>query len=270
MNRVGIHMNCFVVAILILGPVVIAGDTPPPEDKSSPPEHGYLGVYVTPAHPTLSANLNGLLKPEQGLAVNEIADNSAAKKAGLKVHDVLTSYDDQKLFSIEQLSKLVHADKPGRKVDLEVLRNGKLEHLFVVLDKLDPTDFRAWSPTPQSHPYRFGPPDHVPRRFSANPLSAAEWDNFDSLTIKKIGPDELHVELQHVEYDGRMHKHVFEGKREEIHKQINAAKEMKPAERGHLLRALNLYDPGNAAPFPHIWYEPGIGWLFEQPGGPFH
>lgn len=237
---------------------------------SAPPDQAYLGVVVTSAHPVLSSNLNGLLKAEQGLTADAIAANSPAMKAGVKVHDVLTSYDDQKLFSPEQLAKLVQADKPGRKVDLEVLRGGKLEHLSVVLDKRDVTDFRAWSAPLRSQPYRFGPPEHILRRFQGHPSPAAEWENFQSLTIKRIASDKLHVELQHLEQDGSVHKLEFEGSREQIQKEIAAAKDMKPVERGHLLRALNLYDPGNASPFPHIWYEPEVGWRFEQPGGPFH
>ena len=39
---------------------------------------------------------------------------SPADKAGLKSHDILVRYDNQKLFSPQQLTKLVWADQPGR------------------------------------------------------------------------------------------------------------------------------------------------------------
>lgn len=271
MNSLLTRSVCVSALVIGLVSAVSAADGPTNTDPSSAAtEYGYLGVYVTPSHPALSANLKHLLKQGQGLTVDEIAEKSAASRAGIKIHDVLTSYDDQKLFSVEQFAKLVHSDKPGRKVMLEVLRKGKLEKIQVELGKLDSADFRAWSPTAHSQPYRFGSPDRVPARIQSHQLSAAEWKNLDSLTVKKVSADKLRVELQHVEQNGDLHKHAFEGTREEIHKQILESADVKPAERGHLLRVLNLYDPGNAAPFPHIWFEPGEGWLFEQPGGPFH
>lgn len=270
MNEIPRQQFSLAMAIVAIGSLVTFAQEPGSTDKHSPTEHAYLGVHVSAVHPALSANLKDVLKPEQGLTVDDVAEKSAAEKSGIKLHDVLTAYDDQKLFSPDQLAKLILGDKPGRKVNFEVLRHGKLQQIPVVLGQRDSGDARAWSPSNRSQPYRFGAPDNVPRRFQSRPLPAAEWENFDSLTIKRTAPDKMHVEIQHRESDGQVHKHVFEGTREEIHKEVNAAKNMKAAEKGHLLRALNLYDPGNAAPFPHIWFEPGIGWLFEQPGGPFH
>ena len=266
------NLVLFMVAVFACSiPASFAADSPPAKNPPAEPvQHAYLGVVVAPAHPALAANLGGLLNPEQGLTVEDIADKSAAMKAGIKIHDILTAYDDQKLFSSEQLVKLVRYDQPGRELNLEYLREGKLQKVKVVLGKLDTTDFRAWSPSPRAQPFRFGRPDRVPRRLQATPTPAFEWDNFQSLTLKKRGDDQFRIEMQALDKDGKPRTLAFEGTREEIHAAIDADKSLKPVERAHFFRTLNLRDSDDDSPFPHLWFEPGSGWFFEQPGGPFH
>lgn len=262
----------FVALILAVSvsPLFSADGPRSADTKEVSVEHGFLGVVVASAHPSLAANLKGVLNPEQGLTVEQVAQNSPAMKAGIKLHDVLTAYDNQKLLSTEQFGKLVHTDRPGRDLSLEILRNGKLEKIQVTLGKLDPTDFRSWEPSPQAQPFRFGRPDRVPRHFQDHPNRAGEWDSFDALTVKKLGDDKFHAELQLIDRQGKTNKHVFEGSREEIRAGVEADQNLRPAERAHLLRSLNLHTLYDDTPFPHIWFEPGMGWFFEQPGGPLH
>jgi hypothetical protein len=110
----------------------------------------------------------------------------------------------------------------------------------------------------------------VPRQFLDHPNRAGEWDNFESLSVKKLGDNKFHAELNLVDRQGKASKHVFEGAREEIRAGVEANKDLRAAERAHVLRSLNLRTIYDDSPFPHIWFEPGIGWLFEQPGGPLH
>jgi len=183
---------------------------------------------------------------------------------------VLTAFDDQRVYSTDQFVKLVRAERPGQEVSLQFLREGKLQNVRLALGKLNPSDVRAWTPSAQAQPFRFGRPDRVLRRFSGQPIQALEWGNFDSLVVKKTGADEFRVELQLRDNDGKLHPHVFAGSRETIHTAIEQDKELKIAERAHVLRSLNLHCPGDDSPFPHIWFEPEFGWFFEQPGGTFH
>jgi hypothetical protein len=199
-----------------------------------------LGLFVTTAHPALASNLPDILSPEQGLLVEGVLENSPAAKAGIKQHDLLTSYDDQKLFSAEQLTKLIHSDHPGRVVSLGYLREGKLEKVDVTLSASDPAHQRSWVESPETirswhrHLRDLMRPLH-PRR-AAN----SEWENFDSLTVKKLAEGKLRAEVQYLDKAGKMQKHVFEGTREEIRTSIEAEKDLKPHERVHLLRSLNL------------------------------
>lgn len=265
--------NLFVLAaasLLAVSPM-FAGETPPTTvTKPDSTKPAYLGVVVISTHPALAANLQGVLKPDQGLTVEEVAANSPAGKAGIKMHDVLTAFDDQRLYSTDQFVKLVRSEQPGREVSLEFLRDGKLQTVRLALGTLNPSDVRAWTPSEQAQPFRFGRPDRVLRQFRGQPAQAEEWSNFDSLTLKKSGADEFRVELQLRDKDGKLHQHVFAGSREAIHTALEADKDLKVAERAHVLRSLHLHCPGDDSPFPHIWYEPGVGWFFEQPGGTFH
>lgn len=266
------HFQSWITGIILAlsFSMAYAADEPRSIDaKSQAVERGFVGVFVAAAHPALAANLKDVLSPEQGLTVEEIEEASPAASAGIRVHDVLTSYDNQKLFSVEQFEKLVRSDRPGREVSCEILREGKLTRIPVVIGRLNPTDFRTWTPSPQAQPYRFGRPDRVPRRFLGRPVAAAEWDQFASLLLKKVGKDKFHAELELLDKDGKIHQHIFDGSREEIRSAVEENKELHPAERAHLLRSLNLHIPSDNSPFPHIWFEPGMGWYFEQPGGAF-
>ena len=64
--------------------------------------------------------------------IANVMKGSPAEKAGLRMHDILAAYDDQKLFAGDQLVKLVRADKPGRSVKLQIVREGQLETVTVV------------------------------------------------------------------------------------------------------------------------------------------
>lgn len=225
--------------------------------------HAFLGIAVDSIHPALSSNLRDLLSSEQGLIVEDLTENSPAAKAGIKVHDILTTYDDQKLFSAEQLAKLVHSDRPGREVKIGILRDGKLETVQATLGDADAPRARAWT-GPRTMPNRPDGLGRMLRRFRSNePASAPEWENFDSLTLKKLGDNKFQAEVVYLDKEGKTRKHVFQGTREEIRKSIDAEKDLKPAERTHLLRSLNLWnlEDDTAAGF---WFGPGIGRFADE------
>ncbi|MBS0203921.1 MAG: PDZ domain-containing protein [Planctomycetes bacterium] len=239
---------------------LLAADAPP-AGATKPHEqvqHAFLGVAVSSIHPALAANLNGLISPDQGLAVEDIVPDSPAAKAGLKIHDILTIFDDQKLFTAEQLSKLVHSDRPGREATVGYLRDGKLHQAKVTLGQIPAAHAQAWSPVAPFHMHRS---QRVPRRFLHPQSTSPAWDNFDSLSLKKLGDNRFRAEVQYLDKDGKTQKHVFEGTREEIRKDIDAEKDLKPEERAHLLRSLNLHNPEDDVAFPGFWFEPG--WTFD-------
>jgi len=214
--------------------------------------HTFLGVYVSSVHPAMAKHFRDLLSPEQGLVVEDVAEDSPASKAGIKEHDVLTTYDDQKLFSAEQLAKLVHSDKSGREVAIGFLRDGKSQKMQVKLGDVDSPRPRAWA-----HPH-----EHAAHHFNHQgehqhphaKKNDSAWENFDSLTLKKTGDNKFHAEVQYLDKDGKNQKHVFDGTRDEIKKSIESEKDLKPAERLHLLHSLNLTSFNDIfSPFQFYW-----------------
>src|SRR6187399_3258130 len=72
---------------------------------------------------------------EGGVKVTEITDESAAKKAGIKVGDIITKIGDTKIEDPDQLSQTVRKQKPGDKVTITVLRDKKEQKITTELGK---------------------------------------------------------------------------------------------------------------------------------------
>ena len=178
-------------------------------------------------------------------------------QVGIKVHDILTTFDDEKLYSAEQLAKLVHSDTPGREVVIGVLRDGKVEQLQAKLGEAELPRLRAWTP-PLRLPNRFDGPGRMLRRFCSEPAPAPQSESVDSLPLKNLGNKKLRADVVYLDKEGNARKHVFEGTREELRKAIESEKDLKPGERAHLLYSLNLrnvedesHSPASdSAPFP--------------------
>jgi len=83
----------------------------------------YLGVVISPVSSTLGRQLN--LPEGTGLVVDFVAEGTAAEKAGITQHDILTRLDDQILVNVPQLVVLVRLKDPGDKVALTLIREGK-------------------------------------------------------------------------------------------------------------------------------------------------
>ena len=72
---------------------------------------------------------------DKGAEIQSITKESAAEKAGLKKGDIITRIGDKKIESTEDVTDAVHERKPGDKVNITVLRNGKEEKMTAELGK---------------------------------------------------------------------------------------------------------------------------------------
>jgi serine protease Do len=68
-----------------------------------------------------------------GAAVVDVSPDSGAAKAGIQPGDIILSYNKQTLQQASDLPPLVGMTKPGTKVPLEILRNGKKQTLEVAI-----------------------------------------------------------------------------------------------------------------------------------------
>ncbi|MFC5435205.1 Do family serine endopeptidase [Rhodanobacter umsongensis] len=70
-----------------------------------------------------------------GAAVVDVSPDSGAAKAGIQPGDIILSYDGQVLQQAADLPPLVGMTKPGSKVPVEILRNGKKQTLDVTISE---------------------------------------------------------------------------------------------------------------------------------------
>ncbi|HEY7239624.1 MAG TPA: Do family serine endopeptidase [Burkholderiales bacterium] len=98
---------------------------------------GRLGIGIQGLTKELAQSFK--LDQPVGAVVTNVEKASPADKAGLKVGDVILSYNGKKIEDPNELPRLVAATKPGDKAALEVWRNGKREQLAATVGEF-PTE----------------------------------------------------------------------------------------------------------------------------------
>ncbi|MBS1946714.1 MAG: PDZ domain-containing protein [Bacteroidetes bacterium] len=87
----------------------------------------------------------------KGAKITQVANESSAGKAGLKEDDVITMVNDTKIGGPADLTKAIGAFKPGDKVTVTFMRDGKEQKATATLGKRNVMDFE--------HAYNFRMPD---------------------------------------------------------------------------------------------------------------
>jgi len=93
-----------------------------PRDLMLNDNAAFLGVY--------SAKSGG-----KGVIINSVLDSSSAKKAGLEKGDVITKVNDKEIASPEDLRNAIQAYKPGDKITINFVRDGKKKSVKAELGK---------------------------------------------------------------------------------------------------------------------------------------
>lgn len=101
----------------------------------------------------------------KGAEVTSISKESAAEKAGLKEGDIITRIGDEKIEDANDVSKAIKEHKPGDKVTVTVLRNGKEQKLNAELTKWKGVNINSVQALPRvMAPSTWGPDaPHSPR-----------------------------------------------------------------------------------------------------------
>jgi len=89
--------------------------------------YGALGVIIRDLDPDLAESLG--LKEAKGVAVTEVIEGTAAEKAGMKRYDVVVEFNGEKVEKVNEFRSRVAMLKPGTKVEIVVVRNGKRKTL---------------------------------------------------------------------------------------------------------------------------------------------
>jgi serine protease Do len=103
--------------------------------------HSHIGIGiadVTPENAKFFADANAM-----GAVVTQVEPDSPGAKAGLQIGDVITEIDGQKVADAGELQVVVSQKRPGAKITLEVLREGKKMSVPVTLEELGTREERA-------------------------------------------------------------------------------------------------------------------------------
>ncbi|GAI88674.1 unnamed protein product, partial [marine sediment metagenome] len=106
---------------------------------------GILGVYIMELEPDLAKSL-GLDEETKGVAISRVTKDSAAEKAGLKRYDVVVEFEGKKVEKANEFRNRIAMQKPGTRVKIVVLRDGKPKTLFVKLGEKASSNKPAWNP----------------------------------------------------------------------------------------------------------------------------
>jgi serine protease Do len=91
--------------------------------KGAPPERGYLGIGIAPISEDTADALG--LEKRKGEFVDRVVPGEGADKAGLKQGDIVLKVNGRDVTPDSSLSFIVANIKPGTKIPLDILREGK-------------------------------------------------------------------------------------------------------------------------------------------------
>ncbi len=95
-------------------------------------KRGYLGIIPQTLTDDIKESLR-LKKETRGVIVASVEKGSPAEKGGIKSGDVIVSFNGKKIEDLDHFRIMVANTKPGKKVKIIVIRNGKKKDLFVKL-----------------------------------------------------------------------------------------------------------------------------------------
>jgi serine protease Do len=103
--------------------------------------HGYMGIGITDVTPENSKFFD--VSDASGAVVTQVEPDSPAAKGGVKVGDVITELNGQKVSDAGQLQVEVGQKPPETTIKLHVLREGKSMDIPVTLEAMDTRDKRG-------------------------------------------------------------------------------------------------------------------------------
>lgn len=104
---------------------------------------GYLGVDVSDVDADKAQALK--LRETRGALITLIDHDAPAGQIGLKVNDVVLAINGQNVENAEQLRRMLRELPPGRKISLEISRDGNIQTLAVQLADRKAMEQSIWS-----------------------------------------------------------------------------------------------------------------------------
>jgi serine protease Do len=95
---------------------------------------GWLGVTIQELKPDLADALD--VKPSSGVLVSDVQADTPAAKAGVKQRDIIVKVDGKRVTTTSQLRNRIAAAGAGKRVTLDILRDGKNRRISLELGEL--------------------------------------------------------------------------------------------------------------------------------------
>jgi len=96
---------------------------------------GWLGVYIQPLSPEAAENLG--LSGRHGALVSDVTSGGPAEKAGIRSGDVIVGFNGKEIKDEHELPQAVASTKPGKTVNVRLLREGKEMALAVTIAEME-------------------------------------------------------------------------------------------------------------------------------------
>jgi serine protease Do len=97
-------------------------------------DHAYIGVSITDVTPENAKFFH--MDQTVGAVISQIEPDSPGAKAGLKIGDVITGVNGHQVSDAGHLQMIIGQERPGSKVNLELMRDGKTMTVPVTVDTL--------------------------------------------------------------------------------------------------------------------------------------
>lgn len=97
-------------------------------------QRAYIGVSINDIDSKFAEQKN--IKQLKGAYINGLTSNGAAENAGIKIGDVITSVENNKVNSVSELQEQISKYRPGNKVNVTVMRENKEISIPVTLTNI--------------------------------------------------------------------------------------------------------------------------------------
>jgi len=96
---------------------------------------GWLGVYIQRLTPEMAESLN--VPGKKGALVADVTKDGPAEKAGIRSGDVIVAFNGKEIADEHELPQAVATTKPGKKVDVKIIRDGKQQTVPVTIAEME-------------------------------------------------------------------------------------------------------------------------------------
>jgi len=177
----------------------------------------YLGIRVDILSRELGAQLNEDILVGQGIMVSGFMQNSTAPKQGIKLYDILLTYNQQPLMHPKTFIQRISREKPGNKIQLTISRKGNIfKHSVTIGSEKVPLD-----------------EEQLDYQYNLQVLG------YDGVEIKQHSKHYFEATIRYLSPDGVVRRRSFSGSFPQVQRDIYRANDLSNIAKQHLMKAIS-------------------------------